>query len=379
MLCLTYFLYFGQLGVLVPYLGVFLDGRGFSSEEIGELFAIITLARILGPNLWANLADKSGRGLQVLQFGCLLTVCCFCLVFVLDGFWGITLAFALMMMFWTAVLPQLEVLTLNSVNSNASRYSRIRLWGSIGFIGLTILAGKSIDIFSSEAPVYISAGVLACLFLSTLVLTDCKDTSADDSVQGSIWNKVLGRAFICFIISALLLQVSFGTFYGFFALYMLDLGYTGQQTGWLVALGVAAEVIIFLLAGRLISFFGVKWILFISIALTALRWWVLANLAEYTSMVILSQIIHAFGFGMTHAASVHFIHGYFGKRYQSRGQALYISIAFGLGGAIGNYVAGQLWQQGAGAMPAFMFACYAAVGAAVIILGVTSKHMTAKE
>ena len=47
-LAITYWLYFGQLGVLVPYLGIFLDGRGFSSAEIGELFAVITLARILG-------------------------------------------------------------------------------------------------------------------------------------------------------------------------------------------------------------------------------------------------------------------------------------------------------------------------------------------
>ena len=378
LLALTYFLYFGQLGVLVPYLGVFLDGRGFTSEQIGELFAIITFARIFGPNIWATLADKTGKGLSILQFGCFLTVTCFSLIFVFQGFWGITLAFALMMMFWTAVLPQLEVITLNAVNSDSARYSRIRLWGSIGFIVLTVIAGKSIDVFSSEAPVYASMMVLTGLFLSTLMLKAPVTVATEHQESGSIWHKVFKRAFICFILSAILLQVSFGPYYGFFALYMRDLGFSGQLTGGLVALGVGAEIFIFLVAGRLISLFGVKWILVISLLLTALRWCCLAFFAQYTPVLIFSQLLHAFGFGMTHAASMHFIHRYFGSKYQSRGQALYVSIAFGVGGALGSYFAGQFWQQGTGATLTFTFAAISALVGAAMLLFVSSRIMTAQ-
>jgi len=89
-LALTYWLYFGQLGVLVPYLGIFLDGRGFSSAEIGELFAVITLARILGPGIWAGIADKKGNAVGVLRLGSFLTVATFCSVFLFEGFWGLT-------------------------------------------------------------------------------------------------------------------------------------------------------------------------------------------------------------------------------------------------------------------------------------------------
>ncbi|WP_404828111.1 MFS transporter [Fluctibacter corallii] len=375
MLAITYFLYFGQLGVLVPYLGVFLDGRGFSSAEIGELFAIITIARILGPNLWASMADKSGKGLNVLRFGCLLTACTFCLVFFFDGFWGITVPFALMMMFWTAVLPQLEVLTMNTVNSNATKYSQIRLWGSIGFICLTIVAGQSIDVFSSEAPVVVSAVVLSALFLSTLTLKEPKVERPNAQELGSIWREAKSPVFFAFIVSALLLQVSFGTYYGFFALYMLDLGYSGQQTGWLVALGVAAEVVIFLLAGRLISIMGVKWVLVASLLLTAIRWLALAHYPDSVVIVVLSQVLHAFSFGLTHAASVHFIHHFFSKQFHSRGQALYVSLAFGVGGAIGNYSAGLMWQDGKGAYLSFMVSFAAACLSALVLLCISRQSM----
>ena len=359
----------------MPYLGVFLDGRGFTSVEIGELFALITVARILGPNIWASMADKSGKGLKVLRIGSFLTVSCFGLVFFVDGFWGLSLIFALMMMFWTAILPQLEVLTLNCVKSNASLYSYIRLWGSIGFILLTIFAGKMIDVFSSEAPIFISTVVLFILFLSTLILKEPTVNKDKQENTLSIWHKVSSWTFMYFISSALFLQVSFGPYYGFFALYARDLGYSGQVTGAFIALGVLAEIVIFILAGRLIKFFGTKWILIISILFTALRWYLLAMFAESPVILITSQILHAFSFGMTHAASVHFIHSYFGKDFQSRGQALYVSIAFGVGGAAGNYGAGLIWDQGQGAEMAFMLAAGFAVLSAITLLFIPAKRM----
>lgn len=375
LLSITYLLYFGQLGVLVPYLGVFLDGRGFTSEQIGELFALITFARILGPNLWASMADKSGKGLRILQIGSFLTIATFFSVFFVNGFWGLTLSFALMMMFWTAVLPQLEVITLNCVESDATKYSRIRLWGSIGFILLTVIAGKAIDVYSSEAPIYASAGVLFCLFVASMMLKEPAVKEKGEQGEGSIWQKTTTWVFIAFILSALLLQVSFGPYYGFFALYLRDLGYSGQATGGFIALGVAVEVIIFLLAGKLIAKCGVRGILIISLLLTAARWVMLGYFADYLSILLLSQVLHAFSFGMTHAASVHFIHHYFGSRFQARGQALYVSIAFGLGGAIGNYTAGQLWQQGNGATEAFLFAFLTALASAILLFLVPSAKM----
>lgn len=375
LLGLTYLLYFGQLGVLVPYLGIFLDGRGFSSEQIGELFALITLARIIGPNLWATMADKSGKGLGILQLGSFLTFATFCMVFWVDGFWWLSLSFALMMMFWTAVLPQLEVITLNCIQGQPSRYSRVRLWGSIGFIVLTVFTGKAIDLSSSEAPIYVSAAVLLALFVASLLLTEPKAQAESHSALSSIWGKVLAPVFIVFILSAMLLQISFGTYYGFFALYMRDLGYSGQFTGVLIALGVAAEIGIFLLAGQLIARFSVKWVLFASIMLTALRWYLLAAFAQSLSLLVFAQLLHAFGFGLTHAASVHFIHRYFGVAFQSRGQAIYISVAFGFGGALGNYLAGHLWEQGAGAYLSFCVSAVICLFSAISLLPVKADKM----
>ena len=198
-LAITYWLYFGQLGVLVPYLGIFLDGRGFSSAEIGELFAVITLARILGPGLWAGVADKTGNAIGVMRLGCLLTVLTFSSVFYFTSFWGLTLAFGLMMMFWTAVLPQLEVITMNTVAKTNATYGQVRLWGSVGFICLTVGVGKALDIFSTDTPVHASIGVLALLFISTLFIRAPKEAAPETSTAGSIWKYAKQKPFAIFI------------------------------------------------------------------------------------------------------------------------------------------------------------------------------------
>lgn len=371
----TYFLYFALLGVLVPYLGIFLDGRGFSSAQIGELFALITFARIFGPTLWASLADKTGKTLFVLRLGCGLTVVSFVGIFWALQFWWIVLTLGLTMMFWTAVLPQLEVITLTQGKQRGVSYGNVRLWGSVGFIVLTVLTGHLIDRFGSEVPIFVSLGVLTLLFLSTLLIGQTTENSAHEQAASYQWQAVFKPVFLLFLLSATLLQVSFGVYYGFFALYMRDLGHSGQLTGFLIAFGVAAEVIIFMLAGRLIARFGVKWLLIVSIGLTAIRWLLLGHAAEFLSVLFVAQFIHAFSFGLTHAASVAFIHHYFDNSFQSRGQALYISIAFGIGGAVGNWLAGQWWQQGSSATISFTLAAAIAAAGALVLLPLSKQRL----
>lgn len=370
---LTYLLYFGQLGIMTPYLGIFLDGRGFSSADIGALFALITLTRIVGPSLWAGLADSKGKPLQVMQFGCFLTVFSFAGVFFVHSFAGLALMFGLVMMFWTAVLPQLEVITLQHLKTSSATYGQVRLWGSVGFVLLVVIVGQTIDLFGSEAPIYAGTAVLALLFVSTLFIKPVATEQNQSEEETGSWSFAFKKPFVVFVIASLMLQMSFGTFYGFFALYLRDLGYDATQTGLLIALGVVAEVIIFLVASRLIAKFGVRMTLFISLFLTAIRWWALGFVGDFWLVVVVTQLIHALSFGLTHATSVHFIHHFFPHKFQSRGQAIYISLCFGVGGAIGHYLSGILWQDGVGATLAFTVSGAFSMMGALVLLTVSKK------
>ncbi len=369
-LSLTYFFYFGQLGVFVPFAGLFLDSRNFSSSQIGTLLALVAISRIIGPNLWAASVDKSGKIGEVLRLGCLLAFITFSAIFFVYDYWLLCLTFCLMMMFWTAVLPQLEVITVKATENSQGGYGRLRVWGSIGFIVFSVLAGFLIDWFGAEAIIYLSALVLLLLYVSSMLIVAPQHKPEAHSEVKTDYKLVFSLLFIVFMLANTLLQISFGTYYNFFALYMQDKGYSGSLTGVFIAIGVTAEIFIFVYAASLLKHYKVLVLLAFSILLTSIRWLALAFFADNIIIIMLSQVIHALSFGLTHAASVYFLSQYFSSRFQSRAQALYVSITFGAGSALGSVIAGILWSDGTGATQSFVFsaACAFIAGMMLVIL-----------
>lgn len=386
----SYFFYFGLLGVFVPYIALFLDERGYDSYQIGLLLAFVALARILGPGLWANVADNTGKLGEVLRLGCLLAFLVFFAIYFVFDFWLLTLTFCFMMMFWTAVLPQLEVITVKATENTKGGYGRLRLWGSVGFIVCSIVIGKALDYYGTQSILIATNIVLFGLYISSLFVVAPKQASNQASKQASNqahkqaadsqlssqgeWKKALSVVFILFIVANLLLQVSFGSYYNFFSLYMQDLGYSGLETGLFIALGVTAEIFIFIYANRLLKRFNVMSLLGLSFFFTSLRWLALAYFASEFWIIVLSQTLHAFSFGLTHVASVYFMSHFFPANFQSRAQALYVSTSFGMGSAIGSIVAGKLWMQGLGAENSFLFSATAALIGALVLFSI--RHAT---
>ena len=375
----SYFFYFAILGLISPYLSVFLDSKGFTSLELGEIFAILTATKIIAPSLWAILADKTGQQLRIIRLGAVLALLNFMLLFWLDSYWSISLCLALFSLFWTAILPQLEVLTLNSVRRSNKIYARIRLWGSLGFIVLAIFAGQVMAFYDQKnlsgvtntpftnAFVLMGGGVLFLLLLSTLSLKPRHVIATTTTQVSSIKDKLLEFRFLIFFISGILLQISFGPYYGFFALFLRDLEYPGFAVGLLISLGVVAEIVVFIFASHFFKHFSLKSLLIFSLAITAVRWLVVGMYGDSVWLLALTQLIHAASFALFHSASMVFISNHFSTCQQSRGQAIYLGGVYGVGGAIGAYLAGALWLDGVGATSAFVTASVTALLASVLM------------
>lgn len=379
-LATSYFFYFAILGLISPYLSVFLDGKGFTSVELGEIFAILTATKIVAPSLWAILADKTGQKLLIIRLGALLALLSFIVLFWLNSYWPISFCLALFSLFWTAILPQLEVFTLTSVRHSSKIYARIRLWGSLGFIVLAVVAGQVMEYYApgnllnSEANLFTNAFVwmgtviLLCLLISTMVIKPQRIVNKPQQQALAITGKLLDLRFIIFFMAGVLLQISFGPYYGFFALFLRDLAYPGLAVGLLISLGVVAEILIFIFASSFFKAFTLKAILIVSLAATALRWFIVALYAESIWLLALTQLIHAASFALFHSASMIFISEHFTRCQQSRGQAVYLGGVYGVGGAIGAYIAGVLWLDGLGASTTFLTASVSAFIAALLML-----------
>jgi PPP family 3-phenylpropionic acid transporter len=377
-LVLAYFTYFGVLGIFVPYFGLFLDGRGLSSADIGLLLAIVTASRIVGPTVWALIAERSGKPLTVMRLGALLAAIGWLSSFADYGFWPLLLGFALFSFFWTAVLPQLEVATFAFVNDDTRAYSRIRTAGSVGYIVLVMLGGWLFERYGSEF-LPLSALLFLVLLLTSLFLLPKVSVNAELSSEPVRFSKLIKNSVLLrFMLAALLLQMSFAPFYGFFTLYSRDLGYSGTQTGLFIGLAVAAEIAAFYFAGNLMRNRSYRVLLSVCYGLTVLRWSLLATVADNVWLLCFSMLLHAGSFAIAHSCAMQFIQQFFPKKLRSRGQALYAGVIFGGGGAIGAYFSGLIWQNGRGASLAFMIAAMLALAATLLALTLPGSKAAAK-
>lgn len=339
-----YLFYFASLGALIPYWGAYLRARGFSELAIGELVAIIMATKIVAPNVWGWIADHSGKRMLIVRLAALLAVVCAAGMFIDGGYWWIALVMTGFSFFWNASLPQFEVTTMNHLGDRPQRYSTIRLWGSIGFILSVASLGALFDhVDISWLPVAVLA-LFVGIWLNSLVVPE--RAAGHLPLDHEPLKRVLARRKVWMLLLAcFLLQASHGPYYTFYTIYLEDHGYSRGLIGQLWALGVGAEIGLFLFMHRLLPWIGPRRLLLTALALTSVRWWMIAQFPQQLNLLIVAQLLHAASFGVVHAVAIHLIHRFFIGRHQGRGQALYSSLGFGAGGAFGSLYSGVLWNS----------------------------------
>jgi PPP family 3-phenylpropionic acid transporter len=107
---------------------------------------------------------------------------------------------------------------------------------------------------------------------------------------------------------------------------------------------VICEIGVFFLMPQLMRRFGLKQIMIFSFSCAIARFLMIGWGVEWLTVVVLAQILHAATYGAHHATAMMLVHHFFRGRHQAKGQALYTSLTFGLGGAFGGVFSGYIWE-----------------------------------
>lgn len=356
-----YLFHFAALGALVPFWGPYLLDRGFEPVAIGGLMAILMGTKIVAPNLFGAVADRRGQRMPIVRFGALIALLSFCAVFWAEGFWGMALTMAVWSFFWNGPLPLMEAVTFNHLGTRVNRYAQVRVWGSIGFILVVLAVGW----WQQQAGTGVVPIAVLLLFggilLSVLLVPDCPHTHAA-AQHLSLRRLLQRREVLLFLVACLLMQASHGAFYAFYSIYLEAEGYSDTAVGALWAFGVAIEVLVFLRMHRLLQRFSARTLILSSLALAVLRWLLVGLFVDLVAVQIAAQALHAATFGVFHASAIHLTHQYFPGVTQGRGQALYNSVSFGMGGALGSLTSGLLWSTAGAGWTYATAAGFAALG-----------------
>ena len=356
-----YLFYFASLGALIPYWGLYLKSLGFGPEAIGGLMAVLLATKVVAPNVWGWMADRRGQRLGIVRTAALFSALAFAGVYLNSAFWWLAAVMAVFSFFWNAALPQFEVITLNHLGEHVHRYTRIRLWGSIGFILAVLLLGRLLDVYDVAVVPHWVLAFMAGIWVAAVLVRE-RPREASRREHQPLRRVLRHRRVLALLAACFLMQATHGPFYAFYSIYLEGHGYSRGLIGQLWALGVVAEVVLFVFMHRLVERFSLRNLFLSSFVLTGLRWVLVALFPESLAIQAFAQLLHAASFGVYHAVAILLIHRFFVGPHQGRGQALYSSMSFGAGGGVGTFASGFLWVS-AGSQTTYL------VAAAVSVLG----------
>lgn len=339
----VYFAYFAVVGALSPYWSLYLDTLGYSAGDIGVLAAIPLVTKLIAPNLWGWISDKTGHRLRVMRWGAFGTCFFFSGLIVLTDYWSLVFLLALYSVFWNAVLPQFEATTLTYLKDSPQNYSKIRVWGSVGFVMTVLGLGVLLEHVHITVLPTIIFFLLVSIFLFTCTLPAQQERGRHPGAQ-DFFSVVTKKHVMIFYAVLFLLQFSHGVYYVFYSIYLSLYDYSKTQIGVFWTLGVVCEIFLFMRMATLLHRFSRYSLLSISLLATALRWLMIGAFPHNTIVLILAQLLHALSFAVVHAVAIDFIKSSFNESSQGQAQALYSAISFGAGASLGAFVSGQVWS-----------------------------------
>jgi MFS transporter, PPP family, 3-phenylpropionic acid transporter len=340
-----YFFYYATVGAFMPYWAPYLQARGFSAVQMGVAFALMGVTRSIIPIAWGWWADHSGKRIGLIRWASVAALVTFLSIPFVDGVIWIGALMVAYTLFWHALLPQFEVVTLNHLLRSGGDYSRIRLWGSVGFVVSVMGLGVLLDITGMLWLPWLVGCFWLGMAASTWAVPEAPESHARDAPRVPILSVLRRPEVIALLIACFCSQLSFAPYYNFFTLFLEHHGYRRSLAGVLWTVGVVAEIGLFIVIGRYIHRFGARKVLLLALATTTLRWLLTATLVDSLTALVLSQMLHATSFGAYHSVAVLYIQRLFPGALQGRGQAVYNAIAYGVGGSIGSLASGLLWDR----------------------------------
>jgi MFS transporter, PPP family, 3-phenylpropionic acid transporter len=360
-----YFFYFAYLGAFAPFFALYLSDVGMTAVEIGMLMALPQLSRIVAPHLWGWFADHGKTRLGIVRAAGAAGTLAFAGIFFGSSFAWLFVVLLVMTFFWSAALPLVEATTLSHLGEEIGRYGRIRVWGSVGFIAAVVAVGYLLDMSSPRALLWVVGGLMLGMLILSWLVHDAPVAPHDDDVL-PVWQIIRKPAVVALVVASALLAAAHGPYYTFYTIHLVDHGYSKSLAGWLWALGVVCEIGIFVWMSHLYRAYTLRQILIASTLLAALRFVIIGWGADSVILLLGAQTLHAASFGSFHAAAIGVVHKLFRGRHQSRGQAIYGSLAYGFGGTIGGLASGYAWS-GLGAGLTFTLSATCALAAAAVL------------
>jgi PPP family 3-phenylpropionic acid transporter len=336
------------VAVLMAFWPLWLTSRGLDATEIGVVGAVVLWVRVGVTPLLGMLADRSGRPRAVMLLLAGASLAISGLFIPAYGFLPVLLInTAFGALFWT-IGPLAETAILRA----SVDYGRVKLWGSLTFLVMTIVIGRVLVDAPRDALLALLLGGGMLITASVWLLPAPAGALPRPDPHG--WRLLLHPRQVLFFAAAALIQASHVVYYSFSALYWRDLGYSTDAIGWLWGEGVVAEMMLFYWSGTLLRWMRPTHLMALGGIAGVIRWTTLATATGLPAIAAVN-FMHCFTFAAAHVGAMFYLLRNTPSAHAGTGQSLYTTaqcVGFGVvwlfSGALYEAVGGSAFLVMAG-------------------------------
>lgn len=352
-------LFFGP-GLAMPFLPMFLAGRGLSAEVVALALGMAQAARLVGGPAGGRLADHFGDRRGVIIGAAILSASGALLLVPGHGFLPLAVALMLHGAGAAPLTPLVDTVALGA----QINFGRVRALGSVTFI-IGILAGAwVVDGLGPEAVPWIIAGAL----LATAgVAAGLPDVRRDRVRTPGLALALLRRpGFVLLTAASGLVQGSHAAFYALSTLHWQAGGLGAGAIGALWSIGVAAEIVLLFFARGLLSWLPPLRLAGVGAAAACVRWLGTAGTVDLVPLLAF-QALHALSFAASLLATLSLVQRLVPPEAAATAQALQAALGPGLAMLLLTFASGPIYAAAGGGVFVVM-AVAAALGLGAVLL-----------
>jgi PPP family 3-phenylpropionic acid transporter len=338
------FFLFAGVAAFGPYMVLYYQSLSFSGAQIGLLAGIAPLITMVSVPFMTGLADRTNRHGLIMSLSLLVVVSGLVVLPYLKTFIPLFGMAILSRVFFSPIMPLSNSATMFMLGDRKDLYGRIRLGGTIGFGIVATVVGSLVENYGLKIAFWSAASLFFIAFLVSQKLVHGGEESGKSVDSGRASELLKNPHFLLFLLIGFSGGISFATLNTYLFPYMKELGAGESMMGLALTIGTIAELPVLYFVGRFIKRFRAYALVIFSIAMTGLRFLLLA-VAPNPVFVLFVQLLNGFNYPLLMVAGVTYADERAPQGFRATAQGLFNAAMGGIGGAIGGFAGGLLFER----------------------------------